>query len=141
MLRQVKEAVPGWAHAAAEEVKITQLDSFANEIHLLDCPSASPPQLIYRKPIFDATEPQFLRQLVEEGIAPKVLHWADEFRIEEYIDSRIPSILELSNPVVLEGFIEAIRELNESEGLKRTMLDNRAPSILVLIKNEWLPKA
>ncbi len=70
-----------------------------------------------------------------------MLHWGSDYRIEEYIESRTPSMFELSNPYILKAMMSAIRGLNESELLRRTMVEESAPSILNLLKNDWIPKS
>ena len=88
------------------------MNSFANEITLLECESAEPKRLVHRKVIFDKTNPNFLKCLVDEGIAPQVLHWGEDYRIEEYIDSKTLTIFDLMERNVFSSMIGAVRGLN-----------------------------
>ena len=56
------------------------------------------------------------------GLGPKEIDYTDKYRIEEIIEGRTLTFLELTNPTVMRVFAEKICDLNYNESLKKELI-------------------
>ena len=80
----------------------------------------APRAVLYRKienEVVDKhIESTIFRTMSESGQGPKLIGSDDDYRIEGFIESRVLSIWEMRNPVLMEKFVQAVYEMHHESG-------------------------
>ena len=130
-----------------QDLKATLLFGMTNKVYKIEqFTKAIPKAVIFRVfPSINKIVNQELSTKVffacsESNIGPKLLHdQTPKYRIEEYLDGRNLTFIELNNRLMVDSFSRKICDFHNNESLKQIMseYDNQKPFALVVLEN-WL---
>lgn len=109
----------------------------------------APRTVLYRKIENEVVEKEIeytiFKSMSDSGQGPLMYGQQDDYRIEGFIESRVLSIWEMRNPVMMDKFVQAIFEMHHSSGTAQAIqkikpMDSKQLGIDIAI-NEWGPAA
>jgi len=146
----VRNHMPAWKDIefAPEDLILVPYKSLTNTIISAELPraDANPRKVLVRifadtsKIINQRKERAIFSEVANQGMGPKVIVESDDFRIEQFIESRMLTNFELRNRTLMRIFAELLCDFHYSKNLDSQLVkvEKKEKPFIVTILDEWL---
>lgn len=115
------------------QLSITDTSGMSNATYIVSCPTTSSDQqkqqivirLFKSKASDFEIEAKVFKIMGEKGLGPLEIESTEQYRVEECIDGRPLTFIEMRNPEIGEQLMVKLCELNYDQGLKKVMKEHK----------------